>query len=632
MTSNGNAQVAANAESATTVNTERIGRLWCGFVLLVLALPAAGCGDPPAVPDGPRGDRPGNTTDASTQGAGRRGPEADVFIDVAKTAGIDFVHFNGMSGEFYICEQKCAGCGLFDYDGDGDLDVYLIQGNMLGENKTFADATFPPKGPLPPKDRLYRNDMVVGPDGRRTLKFTDVTDESGIVATGFGIGVAAGDYDNDGFVDLYVAGFGPNYMFRNNGDGTFSDVTDKTGTGDTRYDAAAAFVDFNHDGYLDLYVCGNVNFSYATHKNCPTPSGRPAICGPIAYEAISDRLYRNRGDGTFEDVTVAARILPDQFGSALSIVCADFNGDGWIDLYVTNDARPNHLWVNQGDGTFVNDALLSGCALNGDGMPEAGMGVDAGDFDADGDEDLFMAHLATESNTIYVNDGTGLFDDRSTETGLAAPSIPYTSFGTAWMDYDNDGHLDILVSNGEVRPIEEQALAGDPYPLRQPNQLFRNLGGGKLVEVTASAGKVFELSEVSRGAAFGDVDNDGDTDVLITNNCGSPRLLINQIGNRNHWIGLRLVDPAKRRDMIGTWVGVFRVEGPPLWRRVRTSASYASTNDPRLLVGLGDATDVTKVTAKWPDGSVEQWTELPIDQYSTLNKGSGTLVTPARVP
>jgi hypothetical protein len=553
-----------------------------------------------------------------------------VFIDVAKTAGIDFLHFNGMSGKFYICEVKCAGCGLFDYDNDGDLDVYLIQGAMLGEKKALSDATFPPKGPLPPKDRLYRNDLAVRPDGRRTLKFTDVTAESGIAATAFGIGVAAGDYDNDGFVDLYVAGFGPNYMFRNNGDGTFSDVTEKTGTGDTRYNSSAAFVDYNHDGHLDLYVCGYVDFSYATHKDCHMASGALFWAGPLSYKAIPDRLYRNRGDGTFEDVTASAGILRNAYGAGLGIVCADFNGDGWIDLYVANDAHHNHLWMNQGDGTFVNDALLSGCAVNHAGLPEAGMGVDAGDFDNDGDEDLFMAHLAEQTNTIYVNDGTGRFQDRSRETGLAAPSIPYTAFGTAWLDYDNDGLLDILLANGEVTPIERQVRSGDPFPLRQPNQLFRNLGGGKLAEVTASAGKVLELSEVSRGAAFGDVDNDGDTDVLITNDCGPPRLLINQVGNRNHWIGLRLVDPAKKRDMLGTWVGVSRREGPALWRRVRAAASYASTNDPRILVGLGDATEVTKVSATWPDGSVEEWTGLPVDKYTTLNKGSGTVVKKAR--
>jgi len=205
--------------------------------------------------------------------------------------------------------------------------------------------------------------------------------------------------------------------------------------------------------------------------------------------------------------------------------------------------------------------------------------------------------------------------------------MPYTSFGTAWLDYDNDGHLDILVANGEVTPIEEQVRTGNPFPLRQPNQLFRNLGNGSLVEVAVKAGKVLRLSEVSRGAAFGDVDNDGDTDVLITNNCGPPRLLINRIGNRNHWIGLRLIDPAKKRDMLGTWVGVFRSKGPTLWRRVRAAASYASTNDPRLLIGLGEATEVTRITAKWPDGSIEQWTELPVDKYSTLAKGSGTVLT-----
>ena len=630
MTSNSNMQASADGESATPANTQKIGRLWCGIVLFVLALLAAGCRDSPG--DGERqaeGSRD-KTSEASTHGADRQVPRREIFVDVARTAGIDFVHFNGMSGEFYILEVKCVGCGLLDYDNDGDLDVYMVQGAMLGENKTLADAIFPPKGPLPPKDRLYRNDLVVGPDGRRTLKFTDVTDASGIMATGFGIGVAAGDYDNDGFVDLHVAGFGRNYMYRNNGDGTFTDVTEKTGTGDTRCNTAAAFVDYDHDGYLDLYVCAYSNFSYSTHKDCRDAVGRLYWCGPRSYKAVSDRLYRNRGDGTFEDVTTAARILPKKFGTGLGVVCADFNGDGWIDLYITNDALPNHLWMNKGDGTFANNALLAGCAVNHAGAPEAGMGVDAGDYDNDGDEDLFMTHLIKESNTIYVNDGTGLFDDRTRETGLATPSVPYTAFGTGWLDYDNDGYLDILVANGEVTPIEEQVRAGDRFPLRLPNQLYRNMGDGKLAEVTKSAGKVFGLLEVSRGAAFGDIDNDGDTDVLITNNSGSPRLLINQVGNRNHWIGLRMVDSAKKRDMIGTWVGVFRSKRPTLWRRVRTSASYCSTNDPRVLVGLGDATEVTRITAKWPDGSVEQWTGLPVDKYTTLARGSGKVITQAR--
>jgi enediyne biosynthesis protein E4 len=564
-------------------------------------------------------------TETAFSGTGKPGSQKELFRDIARDSGIDFVHFNGMSGEYYICEVKCAGAGLFDYDNDGDLDVYLLQGSMLGPGKTLADAKYPPRNLEPPRDRLFRNDLTVHPDGTRTLKFTDVTETSGIVAPHFGIGVAAGDYDNDGDLDLYVSNFGPSQMYRNNGDGTFTDVTRQAGTSDPRYNASAAFVDFDRDGWLDLFVCAYINFNYATHRKCYTHSGEQDYCGPMSFDILPDRLYRNRGDGTFEDVSAKAQIT-QEYGSALGVVCADLNGDGWIDIYVANDARPNQLWLNRRDGTFQNEALLGGCALNADGHPEAGMGVDAGDFDADGDDDLFMTHLRGETNTIYVNDGTGLFEDRSNETGLGLHSMAYTTFGAAWFDYDNDGWLDILVANGAVNKIEALARAGDPHPFHQPNQLFKNLGNGRFEEVTKSAGSVFKLSEVSRGTAFGDVDNDGDTDVLIINNCGPPRLLINQVGNQNHWMGLRLMDEHKKRDLLGARVGVFRSQGPTLWRNVRSAASYCSANDPRVLVGLGDTTKPTKIQVRWPNGQWEQWKNVPIDTYSTLRQGNGTEV------
>ncbi len=392
-----------------------------------------------------------------------------------------------------------------------------------------------------------------------------------------------------------------------------------------RYCASSAFLDYDRDGWLDLFVCAYVNFSYATHKECFADSGRQDYCSPLSYSALPDRLYRNRGDGTFEDVSAKAQIVRE-YGSGLGVVCADLNGDGWLDIYVANDARPNQLWINQQDGTFLNDALLGGCAVNRDGGAEGSMGIDAGDFDADGDDDLFMTHLRNETNTIYVNDGSAMFEDRSAEIGLGMPSMPFTAFGTAWFDYDNDGWLDLFIANGEVQTIEALARAGDPYPLHQTNQLFRNMGQGMLREVTNEAGAVFQLSEVSRGAAFGDVDNDGDVDILVTNNNGRARLLINQVGNRNHWIGLRFVDADSGRDMLGTRVAVHRSGGPVLWRNVRSAASYCSANDPRVLVGLGDTPQVDRVCAYWPDGSVEQWTSLPIDRYTILRKGTGAPV------
>ena len=564
-------------------------------------------------------------TDASSEQAGAVPTETAIFTDKAKDVGIDFVHFNGMSGQYYYCEPVGSGAAMFDYDNDGDLDIYIVQGNMLGRGKKVTDALFPPRGPLPPKDRLYRNELV-GKNGiSGQLRFTDVTGESGIDARGYGMGVAAGDWNNDGWIDLYVTNFGSNQMWRNNGDGTFADVTRETGTADQRWSISAAFVDFDRDGWLDLYVGNYVDFSFTNRKKCFSEGGRRDYCGPLGFNPVPERLFRNRRDGTFEDVSAKSQIATEHNGS-LGVVAADLNADGWVDLYVTNDGRANHLWMNQGDGSFKNEAMLAGCALNADGKPEASMGVDAGDYDNDGDEDLFMTHLNGEKNTLYVNDGNGWFDDLSYRTRLGAPSLPYTAFGMAFFDYDNDGWLDILAVNGEVKTLEALARAKDAYPLHQPNQLFRNLGNGRFEEVTNKAGSVFKLSEVSRGAAFGDADNDGDTDVLVVNNNGRARLLINHVGNRNHWLGLRLVDKTGNRDMVGTRVAVIRSKGPTLWRRARADGSYASANDPRVLLGLGDSTAVTTVRAHWPNGRVEEWTDITVDRYTTLQKGSGKVV------
>ena len=551
--------------------------------------------------------------------------DAVVFSDQAEAAGIDFVHFNGMSGEKYYCEMVGSGGALFDYDNDGDLDAYIVQGNLLGPGQVLEDALFPPRDPLPPRDRLYRNDLEVRADGSRVLRFTDVTTESGIKATGYGMGVAAADLDNDGWIDLYVTNFGRNQLFRNNGDGSFSEAAlpDEAAN---RWSVSAAFLDYDRDGWLDLFVGNYVNFSFSHTKNCFGSTGRVDYCGPLSYEPVPDQLFRNRGDGTFEDASAASQIAR-QYNGSLGVVTADFNQDGWIDLYVANDQRPNHLWMNQKNGTFSNEALLAGCAFNKDGKAESSMGVDAADFDNDGDEDLFMTHLLNETNTLYRNDGTGWFEDQSAGTRLAPPSVPYTGFGTAFLDYDNDGWLDVLALNGHVSTLEALAKKNDPYPLHQPNQLFRNLEGGHFEDVTSEAGRVFELSEVSRGGAFGDVDNDGDTDVLVVNNNGRARLMINRMGQRRHWLGLRLMDRGLKRDLLGTRVGVSLSGGRTLWRRVRTDGSYASSNDPRLLFGLGGETQVLKVRAFWTDGKVEEWSGLPIDQYTVLYRGSGKAVT-----
>lgn len=556
-----------------------------------------------------------------------RGAAEETFVDRAAETGIDFVHFNGMSGELYFAEMTGQGAALFDYDNDGDLDVFMLQGHMLG-GKPIEKATFAPKHPLPLVDRLYRNDLEVKADGTRVLEFTDVTDTSGLDGTGYGMGVATGDYDNDGWTDLYVTNFGANRLYHNDGDGTFTDVTEKSGTEDSRWSVPTAFLDYDGDGLLDLYEGNYVDFRIATDKTCNTASGAPDYCGPRSYAPMPDRLFRNRGDGTFEEVTSEVGI-DDEFGAALGVATTDFDGDGRVDLYVANDGSPNQLWLNKlvgGKVRFENGALLGGCAVNEDGQPEASMGVVAGDFNGDGADDLFMTHIERETNTLFLNDGTGLFEDRSQESGLGMASWQYTGFGTVLIDYDNDGRLDLYVANGAVLLIEEQLRAGEPYALKQKNLLFHNRGGARFEDVSASAGKVFDLMEVGRGVALGDVDNDGDSDLLIANNAGPVRLLINQLGQDRPWIGLRLIGEAIDRDMLGAKVGLFRKGQPVLWRRVRTDGSYASASDPRVLFGLGDHPDIEAIRVVWPSGRVEEWTGVSVGGYTTLREGSGKAV------
>ncbi len=546
-----------------------------------------------------------------------------LFTDVAAETGLDFVHFNGMSGQYYFPEMTGQGGALLDYDNDGDLDVYLVQGAVLGPGKKLTDALFPYRGKGQPSDRLFRNDLTVTSSGEHRLRFTDVTVASGLakLATGYGMGVAAGDYDDDGFIDLYVTNYGSNQLLRNNGDGTFSDATRAAGVDDPSWSTSASFFDFDRDGRLDLFVTNYVLFDLERNPECFATSSRRDYCGPSAFAGVADRLWRNRGTGSaFEDLSTRGRI--DSLKAAgLGVVAADFDGDGWSDLYVANDGEPNHLWLNQRDGSFRDEALLGGVAVNRQGEPEASMGIAAVDFDTDGDEDLFMTHLMGETNTLYVNDG-GLFEDRTLETGLSAASLPFTSFGTVWPDVDNDGWPDLLIVNGAVRLLESLARAGDRYPLDQKNQLFLSQGGRRFEDATARAGEVFDLAEVSRGAAVGDVDNDGDADLMIFNNNGPVRLLRNEVGQNAAWIGLRLTGGPGGRDMHGARVEIVRDGAPSRWGRVSVDGSYCSANDPRVLIGLGKATKVTAVKVHWPDGSQETWPAPTVGQYTTLRQGT----------
>ena len=542
-----------------------------------------------------------------------------IFQDVAVQTGLKFHHYNGMTGQFFLPEIMGAGAALIDFDNDGDLDIFLVQGNVLETSVKPANTLFPWRDSRSPSSRLFRNDLEIGKNGRRNIRFTDVTEKSGITATGYGMGAAVGDINNDGWADLYVTNLGSNQMFLNNRDGTFADVTNKTATDDMRWSTSASFFDYDRDGWLDLMVVNYAVFSTATSPNCYAATSARDYCTPRAFRSPGNRLFHNKGDGTFEDVTASAGVA-EEFGHGLGIVTADFDVDGWIDIYVANDGDPNQLWINQKNGTFKNEALLAGAAVNRDGKAEAGMGVDAGDFDGNGTDDIFITHLMDETNTLFVNLGKLLFEDRTREAGLGMPGRRFTGFGTLFFDYDNDGWLDLFVTNGAVQLLPDLMRMGDPYPLDQPNQLFRNEGNGKFIEVSDP---VLQLMEVGRGAAFGDIDNDGDTDVLVTNNNGPAKLLINQVGNRNHWLGLRLVG-KNGRDMLGTRVEVVIKKNNVLWRRARTDGSYLNANDPRVLVGLGNANRVETVRVYWPDGSTEEWKELPVDRYSTLKQGTQT--------
>jgi hypothetical protein len=535
-----------------------------------------------------------------------------LFVEAAAGAGLAFTHVNGATGHYYMAEQMGAGVALFDYDNDGDLDVYLVQGGPLVRGASPAADH--------PAGRLFRNDLQVSDAGRRTLRFTDVTARAGVDRRAYGMGVAVGDYDNDGDLDLLVTSFGPETLYRNNGDGTFSDVTREAGVSDELWSTSAAFVDHDRDGDLDLFVANYLDFTLADNKVCHDALGARDYCSPRAYRPVPDRFYRNDGNGRFADATESSGISKAD-GAGLGVATGDYNGDGWPDLYVANDAAPNQLWINQRDGTFRDEGLLSGAAVNAAGNPEGSMGIASGDPDADGDEDLFVTNIAGETFVLYENDGRATFDDARARWGVGLPTAAMTGFGTDWIDYDNDGWLDLFVANGAVNLIESQR--GQPAPFRMKNQLFRNTGARRFVETTASGGPAFEHADIGRAAAFGDVDNDGDVDIAVTSNGGPVRLLLNQNSTPHHWLQVRLSQGPGNRLGFGAWIGVERAGRPTLWRRVRTDGSYLSASDTRVHFGLGAADAIDSMVVQWPDGERERWTRIAADRGITLRRGSG---------
>jgi enediyne biosynthesis protein E4 len=551
--------------------------------------------------------------------AGARASMPDIFIDASEASGIHFVHANGMKGEYYFAEIIGSGVALLDYDNDGRLDILALDGTPLGEAAASEAGSRC-------SARLFHNELTVSESGARTLTFNDVTESSGLCSRGYGMGVAIGDYDNDGYPDVFITHFAaPNQLFHNNGDGTFSDVTDKAGVaGSGRWGASVSFFDYDRDGLLDLYVANYVNYSVGDKRKCNNYTSARDYCAPVTYPPVPGILYRNLGDGTFEDVSIKSGIT-QTYGNGLGVVAADLNGDGWPDLFVANDGNPNQLWINQKNGTFRNEAFERGVAVSVDGAAEAGMGVDIADTGGTGNEDIFVTHLTHEKATLYRNLGQGgQFEDVSSVAGLYVATTPFTGFGTVFLDYDNDGWPDIVIANGAVHVIEEEVRAHDPLPLHQTKQLLRNLGNGRFEDVSGKAGSAFALSEVGRGLAAGDLDNDGGVDFVVANNNGRLRIFLNKAAAPRPWVGLRVL--TGKRYAYGAKVEIRRKGAHTLWRRVHSDGSYLSASDPRLVVGLGDASQIDSLIVHWPDGTEERFPPPSLRTYTTISQGSGTRV------
>ncbi len=543
-------------------------------------------------------------------------PDQRLFTEIAGAAGLDFVHFNGMSGELYMVEMMGGGTALLDYDRDGDLDVFLVQGAMLGAGKSIEEALMAPRHSLPLTGRLYRNDLASGPGGEPMLVFTDVTAAAVPASLGYGMGVAAADYDNDGWVDLYVTNYGSNQLLRNNGDGTYADMTATAGVGDERWSVSASFLDYDRDGRLDLFVGNYLDYSLGGRAKCAAVTGSPDYCSPLNFAPQPDRLFRNLGNGRFQDVSGSAGVTTE-FGPALGVVAADFDGDGWLDVYVANDATENQLWMNQTDGTFANEAVLAGCAVNDTGIPEGSMGIAVADFDGNGALDLFMTHIAQETNTLYLNSGDGVFREATRRSRLGVSSRPLTGFGAVPIDFDNDGWQDLFVVNGTVQKIAALVAQGDPYPLRQQDSLYRNVGGVAFKKVEGHG--EFDEPHVGRGLASGDLDLDGDDDLVVFDSAAPVRLLRNEQRSAGVWVGLRVGtgwDPF--RDALGARVETRTSSGHLRVRRIATDGSYASASAPEVIFAEAGEATFDSITIEWALGGKTTWTELPAGRRITL--------------
>jgi len=540
---------------------------------------------------------------------------AALFRDVATAAGVAVRHVNGASADKYLAETMGSGAVFFDADGDGWVDLFLVAGGSIADAAVAATA----------RHRLFRN--------QRNGTFADITANSRIKTAEYGMGACAGDVDSDGRTDLYVTGYGANALFRNEGDGVFSDVTREAGVGTARWSTSCAFLDADRDGDLDLFVANYLDAAKNNNRFCGDAQRRIRVyCHPLNYKGLASILYRNNGKGVFTDVSVAAG-LSSYVGNGLGVAVGDYDDDGLPDVFVANDAVPNFLFHNEGGGTFAEVGLAAGVAVARDGKPRAGMGTEFADYNGDGRLDLVVTNHEFETHSLFRNEGGGLFTDTTVDSGLGPPTLPFVGFGVAFFDFDNSGTLDLGIINGHV--IDNTALFRPGSTHAQRKLLFRNLNGRRLQEIGRDAGPGFAPPGVGRTLITGDIDNDGDVDLLVTNNGGVPELLRNGTAGGNA-IVLRLIGVTSNRDALGARVSV-TAGGRTQVREVKSGSSYLGQNDLRVHVGLGAAASVDRVDIRWPGGRSERLEKLPLNQIVTVQEGRGMTASapftrPARQP
>ena len=541
----------------------------------------------------------------------RGGPLTFSFAETAKAAGLTAITvYGGTETNKYLVETTGCGVAVLDIDGDGWLDLFIVNGTVLGGFPAGQE----------PMGHLYRN--------RRDGTYEDVTAKSGILQTGWGQGACSGDYDNDGHDDLFVTAWGQNHLYHGRGDGTFVDVSEAAGliTKKARWGAGCAFIDYDRDGYLDLFAANYIDFDL---ESAPLPEsglcrykGIPVACGPPGLTGGKNVLYRNTGKGTFEDVSDRTGITRSSGTYGLGVSTLDFNDDGWVDLYVANDSNPSALYINQRDGTFKDIAVEAGCAYSQDGKPQAGMGVAVGDYDRNGTVDLFKTNFAGDTSTLYANGGKGFCDDRTFAAGIGL-NTRWLGWGVGFVDLDNDGWLDLFIVNGHVYPEVERVKTEAGY--KQRKVVYRNLGNGRFEDVSERLGPPVTTPAAGRGAAFADLDNDGDIDVVVNNVHAAPDLFTLTAPRDAHWLTLKLVGTTSNRSAIGSRVRLVSAGGTQL-QEVRGGGSYYSQNDLRPHFGLGRDAVVDRVDVRWPNGREERWTAPKVDQILTLTEGSGTAI------